>query len=134
MKIKKEEGISRRERELVVRRDFYILFFLLFAFFLDLWKSDCRFSSGLKAKLIHAARATHRNCFRTVRVKISELFLDSPNRIFVTIFRQFGTCFRFGFDLGTDVFGFYGVFWYPNNSMTNREGTKRCHVLCGSEI
>ena len=26
------------------------------------------------------------------------------------------------------------VFWYPNNSVKNREGTKRCPVLCGSEI
>ena len=41
---------------------------------------------------------------------------------------------RFGFDPGTDVFGFYGVFWYHNNSMTNREGTMRCPVLYGSEI
>ena len=31
---------------------------------------------------------------------------------------------RFGFDLGTDFFGFCGVFWYPNNSVTNREGTR----------
>ena len=41
---------------------------------------------------------------------------------------------RFGFDPGTDVFGFYGVFWYPNNSVMNREGTKRCPVVYGSEI
>ena len=33
-------------------------FFLLFASFLDLRKSDRRFSSGLKAKLIYAMRAT----------------------------------------------------------------------------
>ena len=46
-----------------VQRDFYFLFFLLFVSFLDLWKSDRRFSSGLKAKLIYAARATrgHQN-------------------------------------------------------------------------
>ena len=31
---------------------------------------------------------------------------------------------RFGFGPGTDVFGFCSVFWYPNNSMTNREGTR----------
>ena len=31
---------------------------------------------------------------------------------------------RFGFDPGTDVFGFCGVFWYPNNSVTNCEGTR----------
>ena len=40
---------------------------------------------------------------------------------------------RFGFDPGTDVFGFCGVFWYHNNSVTTREGTKSCPVLCGSE-
>ena len=31
---------------------------------------------------------------------------------------------RFGFDPGTDVFGFCGVFWYPNNSVTKREWTR----------
>ena len=41
---------------------------------------------------------------------------------------------RFGFDPGINVFGFYSVFWYHSNSMTNRERTKRCPVLCGSEI
>ena len=41
---------------------------------------------------------------------------------------------RFGFDPGTDVFRFCGVFWYHSNSMTNREGIKMCHVLYGSEI
>ena len=41
---------------------------------------------------------------------------------------------RFGFDLGIDVFGLCGMFLYPNNSMMNLEGTKRCLVLCGSEI
>ena len=41
---------------------------------------------------------------------------------------------RFGFDPGTNVFGFCGVFWYPNNSVTNCEGTKRCPILCESEI
>ena len=40
----------------------------------------------------------------------------------------------FGFYPGTDVLWFCGVFWYPNNSLTNREGTKRCLVLCGSKI
>ena len=38
------------------------------------------------------------------------LFSDSSDRIFGTGFRQFQTRLRFGFDLGTDVFGFYGVF------------------------
>ena len=41
---------------------------------------------------------------------------------------------RFGFHPETDFFGFCGVFWYHINSMTNREGTKRCPVLYGSEI
>ena len=40
---------------------------------------------------------------------------------------------RFGFDPGTDVFGFCSVFCYHSNSMTNREGTKRYPVLYGSE-
>ena len=54
--------------------------------------------------------------------------------IFGTIFWQSGTRLRFGFDSKTDVFGFCGVFLYHSNSMTNREGTKRCPVLYGSEI
>ena len=41
---------------------------------------------------------------------------------------------RFGFDLGTDVFGFCGVFRYHSNSVTNSEGIKRCPVVYGSEI
>ena len=41
---------------------------------------------------------------------------------------------RFGFDLETDVFGFYDVFWYHSNSVTKREGAKRCPVLYESEI
>ena len=41
---------------------------------------------------------------------------------------------RFGFDPGTDVFGFWSVFWYPNNLVINGEGTKRCLVFYGSEI
>ena len=41
---------------------------------------------------------------------------------------------RFGFDPGTDVFGFCGVFWYHDYSVTNREVTKRCPILYGSEI
>ena len=55
--------------------------------------------------------------------------MDSPGRIFETILGK-----RFGFDPGTNVFGFFGVFWYRNNSVTNREGTKRCHVFYGFEI
>ena len=38
-------------------RDIFIFIFLLFASFSDLRKSDRRFLSGLKAKLIHTARA-----------------------------------------------------------------------------
>ena len=41
---------------------------------------------------------------------------------------------RYGFDTQIDVFGFCGVFWYHSNSVTNREGNKRCPVLCGSKI
>ena len=74
------------------------------------------------------------DCFQTVRAEFLGLFSNSPNRIFGTIFGQFGTGLRFGFDLETDVFGFCGVFWYHSNSVTNPEGTKRCHVLCGFEI
>ena len=62
------------------------------------------------------------------------LFLDSPDRIFETVFMSFGTRLRFDFDPETDVFGFYGVFWYHSNSVTNREGIKRCPILCGFEI
>ena len=62
------------------------------------------------------------------------LFSDSSDRIFETVFGQSRTMLRFGFDLRIDVFGFCGVFWYHNNSVTNHEGTKRCHVLYGSEI
>ena len=40
----------------------------------------------------------------------------------------------FDFYPETDVFRFCVVFWYPNNSMTNREETKRCPVLFGFEI
>ena len=47
---------------------------------------------------------------------------------------QSWTMLRSSFDPGTDVFGFCGVFWSHSNSVTNREGTKRCSVLYGSEI
>ena len=79
-------------------------------------------------------RAEFRGCFQIVRVEILGLFLDSLDRIFKTIFRQSGTELRFGFDPGTDVLGFCGVSWYHNNSVTNREGTKRCPVVYGSKI
>ena len=50
------------------------------------------------------------------------------------VFGQSRTRFEFGFNLGTDVFGFCGVFWYHSNSVTNCEGIKKCPVLYGSEI
>ena len=62
------------------------------------------------------------------------LFSDSPDMIFGTIFGQSWTVLRFGFDPRTYVFEFCGVFWYPNNSVMNREGNKRCPVFYGSEI
>ena len=60
--------------------------------------------------------------------------MDSPDRIFETIFGQSETVLRFVFDPGTDVYGVCGVFWYHSNSVTNREGTKRCSVVYGFEI
>ena len=62
------------------------------------------------------------------------LFSNNPDKIFKTIFGQFQTVLRFSFDPKTDVFGFYNVFWYHSNSVTNREGTKRCPVVYGSEM
>ena len=50
--------------------------------------------------------------------------MDNLDRIFRTIFGQSWTVLRFGFDPGTDVFGFCDVFWYSNNSVTNHEGTR----------
>ena len=79
-------------------------------------------------------RTKFRDCFRIIRVEFSRLFLDSPDRIFRTVFGQSGTRLRFGFDPRTNVFEVCGVFWYHSNSITNREGTKRCPVLYGSEI
>ena len=79
-------------------------------------------------------RAKSQGCFRTVWVKISRLVSNNPDRIFETIFDQSWTVLRFGFDPGIDIFGFCGVFWYHNNSVMNREGTKRCPVLYGSAI
>ena len=53
-----QEAIFVRWMERERLRDIFILFFLLFASFSNLRKSDRRFSSGLKAKLIYAMRAT----------------------------------------------------------------------------
>ena len=46
--------------------------------------------------------------------------------IFRTGFRQSRTVLRFGFDPGTDVFGFCCVFWYHSDSVTN--GTKKWFI------
>ena len=77
-------------------------------------------------------RAEFWDCFRIVGVEILGLFSDSPNRNFKTIFGQSRTMLRFDFDPKTDVFRFCDVFWYHNNSVTNRKGTKRCPVFYGS--
>ena len=58
-KIIKRRGGERRERESALEREnIYFLFFLFFASFSDIRKSDCRFLSGLKEKLIYAMRVT----------------------------------------------------------------------------
>ena len=44
----------------IERDDFYFLFFLLFASFSDSRKSDRRFLSEQKVKLVYATRATRR--------------------------------------------------------------------------
>ena len=79
-------------------------------------------------------QAEFRHCFWTVLVEFLGLFSDSLNKIFGIVFGQSRTVLRLIFDPGTDVFGFCGVFWYHNNSVMNRERTKRCPVLYGSEI
>ena len=78
--------------------------------------------------------AEFRDCFQTIQTEFLGLFSDSLDRIFGTFFGQSRTVLRFCFDPGTDVFGFCGLFWYHRNSVTKREGTKRCPVLYGSEI
>ena len=52
------EKEARGEREVVREFNFFISFFASFS---DLRKSDRRFLSGLKAKLIYAMRATRRH-------------------------------------------------------------------------
>ena len=54
---KKSKGGRGRRDERAVERENLFYFFLSLASFLDLRKSDHRFSSGLKAKLIYAMRA-----------------------------------------------------------------------------
>ena len=51
----RSNGVGEREAP---RERYFIFIFLLFASFSDLRKLDRRFSSGLKAKLIYAMRAT----------------------------------------------------------------------------
>ena len=53
---KEDDILLRRGRG--VGRDFLFFIFLIFASFSYLRKSNCRFSSGLKVKLIYAMRAT----------------------------------------------------------------------------
>ena len=79
-------------------------------------------------------RAEFRECVQIVQVEFLGLFSDSQEIIFGTVFEQSGTGFRFGFDPGTIVFKFCGVFWYHRNSVTNREETKRCSILYEFEI
>ena len=38
---------------------------------------------------------------------------------------------RYNFDPETNVFGFYGLFWYHNNSVMNREETRGALVYMG---
>ena len=52
-------GTDARTESVKRGKDFFFLYFLL-VFFSDLRKSDRRFSSELKAKLVYATRATHR--------------------------------------------------------------------------
>ena len=54
-KIRRNGWGAWRERE----RENLIFFISFFTSFSDLWKSDRRFSSGLKTKFIHATRVTH---------------------------------------------------------------------------
>ena len=80
------------------------------------------------------SKLNFQDSFQTVLAEFLGLFLDRPDMIFETVFRLSGTVLRFSFNLGTDVFGFCDVFWYHSNSVTNHEGTKKCHVLYGFEI
>ena len=58
-----EKKTNKRKGERKRMRDFFFFLISLFISFSDLWKSDRRFSLGLKAKLIHTTRATcgHQN-------------------------------------------------------------------------
>ena len=73
--------------------------------------------------------------FRTIWVEFLGLFWDSPDRIFRTVFGQSRTMLRFGFDLGTNVFGFIfhlGVILVGNIWMAFREPEKR--IFLGSHM
>ena len=62
IRIKKNSKVERRGREERVREresDFYFLFFLLFASFSDLWKSNRGILLEQEANLVYATRATH---------------------------------------------------------------------------
>ena len=50
----------------VHEREDFNYFFLLFIFFSDLWKSDRRFLSEQKAKLVYATKAMRRNQYLSV--------------------------------------------------------------------
>ena len=65
------------------------------------------------------------DCFLTIQAKFSELYSDSPDRIFGTIFGQSQTVLRFGFDLETNVFGFCCEFWYHCNLLMNETKKKK---------
>ena len=60
---KKSKGGRGRREERAVERENLFIFFFLFASFSDQRKSDRRFSSRLKKKLIYATRAmrVHQN-------------------------------------------------------------------------
>ena len=70
-------------------------------------------SVGIFRTVFGQSRLNFLDYFRTIQVEFSRLFCDSSNRIFRTIFGQSRTVLRFGFDPGTNVFGFIfhlGVF------------------------
>ena len=66
--IRKKTKIKKNKRQMVgtdgrgesVQRERVLFLYFLLISFSYLWKSDCRFLSEQKAKLVHATRATHR--------------------------------------------------------------------------
>ena len=91
-------------------------------------------SVGIFGTVFEQPGLNFRDCFQTVPAEFSRLFSNSLDRIFGTVFGQSWTMLMVGFDPRTDVFGFYGVYWYHSNSVTNCDGTKRCSVFYGFEI